>query len=155
MVEGEQAQFRQQRRDWTYKKTRFKVKRPIRSFRDLEVYQKTAELFVDVMKKIIPLLPEDANTTLKKELIEVSMKIPHFIAEAHSWRFDDKERSMKVIEEVLFLCNKVTVYIEQVKNVYSDQLDKVVCNEIIKKYAWTRRKILNLHKAWKRFEAKD
>ena len=61
------------------------------------------------------------------------MRIPHFIVEAHSRRFDDKEKSLKLIEEVLFLCNKVIVFIEQVRDVYTEQLDKVVCNEIIKK----------------------
>lgn len=132
--------------------SRFRVSRPIRSFRDLEVYQKTSMLFVEVMKKIAPLLPDD--TSLKKELIDVSMKIPHYIAEAHSRRFDNKERSMKLMEEVLFLCNKVSVYIEQVRDVYSDKLDKVVCNEIIKGYTWARQKIFNLFKAWKRFDSK-
>jgi len=133
--------------------SRFRPKRPIRSFRDLEVYQKTAEIFVEVMKKIVPLLPEDAQ--LKKELIDVSMRIPHFIAEAHSRRFDDKEKSMKLIEEVLFLCNNAIVYIEQVRDVYSEQLDKVVCNEIIKRYSWTRQKIFNLYKAWKKYYSQD
>ncbi|MCS7150861.1 MAG: hypothetical protein NZ928_00530 [Endomicrobia bacterium] len=129
--------------------SRFRSKKPIRSFRDLEVYQRTAEIFVDVMKKIVPLLPEDVP--LKKELVDVSMKIPHYIAEAHSRRFDDKTKAMQLIEEVLFLCNKAMVYIEQVRDVYSDQLDKVVCNEMIKSYTWARQKIFNLYKAWKRF----
>jgi len=133
--------------------SRFRQKRPIRSFRDLEVYQKTAEIFVEIMKKIVPMLPQDA--TLKSELIDVSMRIPHFIAEAHSRRFDDKEKSLKLIEEVLFLCNKVIVFIEQVRDVYTEQLDKVVCNEIIKKYTRTRQKIFNLYKSWKKFMMED
>ena len=129
--------------------TRFK--RPIRSYKDLEIYQKSSEIFVDVMKKIIPVLPQD-DTNIKKEITEVCMKILHLIAEAHSRRFDDKERSLKIIEEVLFLCNKAAVYIEQARDVYSEQLDKVVCNEIIKRYSWVRQKVFNFYKALKKFE---
>ncbi|MFH1321321.1 MAG: hypothetical protein ABII90_11820 [Bacteroidota bacterium] len=75
---------------------------------------------------------------------------------------------MKLLEEVLFLCNKVVVYLEQVRDIYSIQKvasgdptvqekqkqfpDRVLIDEIIKKYFYARPKILNFYKAWKRFD---
>ena len=87
---------------------RFVPKRPIRSFMDLGIYQATEKISVEIMKKIVPWIPDESS--LKKDLSDCCMKIPHFIAEAHSRRFDDRPKSMKLLEEVLFLCNKVVVY---------------------------------------------
>lgn len=133
--------------------TRFRPKRPIRSFRDLGIYQSTSKISVDILKRIVPQIPD--GLTLKRELAECSMSIPHAIAEAHSRRFDDKPRSMKLLEEVLWLCNKAVVYLEQAREVYSEQVDRVVADELIKQYTYSRQKIFNFYKAWKRFEAND
>ncbi|MGC9070775.1 MAG: hypothetical protein ACP5IO_05645 [Elusimicrobiales bacterium] len=52
---------------------RFIPKRLIRSFRDLGIYQTTEKISVEIMKKIIPLLPNESS--LKKDLMECCMKI--------------------------------------------------------------------------------
>ena len=156
-----------------------KFKRPIRSFRDLGIYQSTNQIATEIMKKIVPLIPDESS--LKKDLAECCMKIPHYIAEAHSRRFDDKEKSRKLLEETLFLCNKVVVYLKQVRDIYGIQshseakpknpavekrdaspavqhdtcIDRIVVDEIIKKYFYTRQKVFNFYKAWKRFEESD
>jgi len=165
------------RRTYRYSpERRFRPKRPIRSFRDLGIYQTTEKISVEIMRNIIPHIPQDCS--LKKDLADCCMKIPHFIAEAHSRRFDDKEKAMKLLEEVLFLCNKAVVYLEQVRDIYSVEkvenkekmsgnkaaeqsssdspnISKVVIDEIIKKYFYARQKIFNFYKAWKRFEKED
>jgi len=162
-------------------KSRFRSKRPVRSFRDLGIYQTTEKISVEIMRNIIPHIPEESS--LKKDLADCCMKIPHFIAEAHSRRFDDKEKAMKLLEEVLFLCNKVVVYLEQVRDIYSEDVkreteegkqeqkstanpqpvscneqavvERVVIDEIIKKYFYVRPKIFNFYKVWKRFANED
>jgi len=157
-------------------RSKFKRRRPIRSFRDLGIYQTTEKISVEIMKNIIPRIPEESP--LKKDLADCCMKIPHFIAEAHSRRFDDKEKAMKLLEEVLFLCNKAVVYLEQVRDIYSVEkgedkekmsgnkakeqslsdspnISKIVIDEIIKKYFYARPKIFNFYKAWKRFKKED
>ena len=161
---------------------RFVPRRPIRSFMDLGIYQTTEKISVEIMKKIIPLIPDESP--LKKDLTDCCMKIPHFITEAHSRRFDDKPKSMKLLEETLFLCNKVVVYLEQARDIYGAEpknagaagagaasataggastsmadgnigIDKVVVEEIIKKYFYARQKVFNFYKAWKRFQAEE
>ena len=83
------------------------------------IYQSTNQISVEIMRKIVPLIPDESS--LKKDLADCCMKIPHFIAEAHSRRFDDKPRAMKILEETLFLCNKVVVYLEQTRDIHSGQ----------------------------------
>ena len=135
---------------------------------------------IDIMKKIVPLVPEESS--LKKDLADCCMKIPHCIAEAHSRRFDDKAKAMKLLEEVLFLCNKMVVYLEQVKCIYGELpapqepnsdgvtqnlepgggrrlegagVGTVICDEIIKRYFYARQKVFNFYKAWKKFAMDD
>ena len=52
-------------------------------------------------------------------------------------------------------CNKMVVYLEQVRDIYSDKVEKVLIEELIRKYIYNRRKIFNLYKAWKRFMEQD
>lgn len=161
---------------------RFVPKRPIRSFMDLGIYQATEKISVEIVKKIIPMIPDESP--LKKDLTDCCMKIPHFITEAHSRRFDDKPKSMKLLEETLFLCNKAVVYLEQARDIYGAEpknaateaagaaaatpggtsaataggnigIDKVVVDEIIKKYFYARQKVFNFYKAWKKFQAEE
>lgn len=158
---------------------RFVPKRSIRSFMDLGIYQATEKISVEVVKKIIPLIPDESP--LKKDLVDCCMKIPHFIAEAHSRRFDDKPKSMKLLEETLFLCNKVVVYMEQARDIYGMEpksagagpasataggaptstadgnigIERVVVDEIIKKYFYARQKVFNFYKAWKKFQTEE
>lgn len=74
-------------RSRTYKKTKFQVRRPIRSFRDLEVYQRTSKLATEVMTKIIPTL-EGKDCPVKDRLISACLDIPTSLAVAHSRRFE-------------------------------------------------------------------
>jgi four helix bundle protein len=131
----------------TYRKPGFYSRKLVKSFRDLEVYQKTFQASVDVMKKVIPLVPE---SSLRDKIIETSLSIPNIIAEAHSRRFDEAEKANKLLDESMAECNKVVVYLEQARDIHN--VDKSVIEEIIKIYINERWKILNLQRAWKRFQ---
>ena len=134
----------------TYKKTRFRPKRPIRSFRDLEVYQRTSQLATEVYSKIIPSL-EGQTCPVKDKLSEIVLNIPSLIAVAHSRRFEGDE--LRIMEECLEACNKTVVYLEQARDIFAQNIDKAACEDMIKRYIYVRRKTFNLYKAWKRFQA--
>ncbi|PIV39920.1 MAG: hypothetical protein COS29_00015 [Candidatus Omnitrophica bacterium CG02_land_8_20_14_3_00__42_8] len=133
----------------TYKKSAFRVKKPIRSFRDLEVYQRTLQYSAEIMTKIIPLL--EGNSPIKDKLIECCLKIPESIAASHSRRFEAGDE-IKTLDEALEACNRVVVYLEQARDIFVKEIeDKAGCEDLIKRYILIRRKIFNLYKAWKRF----
>ena len=137
-----------------YKKTRFQPRRPVRSFRDLEVYQKALEGAVAVAKNILPILKEQ-EYPLKQEMILCSLEIPRQIAEAHSARFDSKDTGLQLLDKAMSGSNKMVVYLEQVRDIYSDKVERVLIEELIRKYIYNRRKIFNLYKSWKRFIEQD
>lgn len=135
----------------TYKKSAFRVKKPIRSFRDLEVYQRTNQAACEIMTKVVPLLGE-GNSPIKDKLIDCCLKIPESIAVAHSRRFETGDE-LKLLDDALEGCNKAVVYLEQARDIFIKEIEgRAICEDLIKRYILGRRKIFNLYKAWKKFQ---
>ncbi|PIQ87763.1 MAG: hypothetical protein COV73_02380 [Candidatus Omnitrophica bacterium CG11_big_fil_rev_8_21_14_0_20_43_6] len=135
----------------TYRKTAFRVRKPIRTFRDLEVYQRTSCAATEIMTKVIPLLGE-GNSWVKEKLVDCCLKIPESIATAHSHRFETGEE-LKFLEDALEGCNKAVVYLEQVRDIFIKDIEgRALCDNLIKRYILVRRKIFNLYRAWKKFQ---
>ncbi len=134
----------------TYKKTAFRVKKPIRSFRDLEVYQRSAEYATEVMTKVIPLLCE-GDSPVKEKLINCALRIPESIASSHSHRFETGDE-LKALDGALEDCNRAVVYLEQARDIFIKDIEgRAVCDDLIKRYILIRRKVFNLYKAWQKF----
>ncbi len=140
--------------NYTYKKSRFRPRKPVRTFRDLEVYQKALEGAVVVAKYILPIL-KDVDYLLRDDMVKCSLDIPRYIAEAHSNRFESKVLAFPLLDKAMTGCNKMVVYLEQIRDIYSDKVERVMIEELIRKYVYNRRKIFNLYKAWKRFLERD
>jgi len=135
-----------------YRKTRFRVKRPIRGFRDLEVYQRTSRCATEIMTKIMPAL-EGLESSVKLKLTDSCLRIPELIASAHSRRFEHGDES-KIMDNCLEECNRTMVYLEQVRDIFADRTDRALCEDLVKRYIYTRRKIRNLQKAWEGWKKK-
>ena len=135
-----------------YKKSAFRVKKPIRSFRDLEVYQRANEAATEIITKIIPLLGGE-DSPIKEKLVECCLKIPESIAIAHSHRFE-KGDELNYLDDALEGCNRAVVYLEQARDIFIKEIEgRAACEDLIKRYIFARRKIFNLYKAWKKFES--
>ena len=64
-----------------------KVKKPsIRSFRDLDVYQRSYSAMLRVAKDVIPKLPESEKYRIVDQLCRSSQAIPRLIAEGYAKR---------------------------------------------------------------------
>ncbi len=61
-------------------------KKPIRSFRDLEIYRNTYNASLVVMKEIILKLPDSEKYDLKDQLSRSCKAIPRLIAEGYAKR---------------------------------------------------------------------
>jgi len=134
-----------------FRKTRFIKKKPVRGFRDLEIYQKTQESAAQVVR-LVPEILKDKNYPTEKKVIEMALDIPAQIARAHSQRYEDRPGAMRRMEEILQRCDWMIVHLEQARDIFaSDEKDKAALTEIIRRYGTVRVKIRNLHKAWKRW----
>jgi hypothetical protein len=132
----------------------FTPKKPVRSFRDLDIYQKTLECAVIIIKDIKPKL-----TRLKYDfldnMINCAMSVPLFIGEAHSLRFASFDGGVALLEKSMAGCNKMIVYLEEMKGVYGAKIDAGLVDDLIGRYADSRTKSFHLEKSWKRFRADE
>lgn len=132
----------------------FSIRKPVRTFRDLDVYQTTLTASVIMAKDIKPKLAR-----LKYDLLEnmtnCSMSVPLYIAEAHSIRFGDHKTGLLLLEKAMAGCNKMVVYLEQVKGVYGSKIgvNSDLMDDLIKRYADVRTKIFRLEKSWQKWDA--
>lgn len=125
--------------------TPYYPKRPIKSFQDLEVYQKLLAVSVAITKKV-----------KSDKIITMVLDLPVKIAIAHSLRFGDQTRAIEALEEIMLNCNILVVYLEQYRDLKnpatgSGHVEPEFFEEQIKSLLSTRMKVLHLQNSWKKF----
>lgn len=132
----------------------FKPKKPIRSFRDLEVYQKTLECSVVFSTDVRPKLAK-LQYDLLEGMTNCALSIPLYIAEAHGLRFSDFKVAIATLEKAMLGCNKMMVYLEQVKGMYGKELLVDLLDDMARRYMTVRGKMFRLEKSWQKFRQSD
>ena len=124
-------------------------KKPITSFRDLEVYQNSYKAMLLVMTEIVSNLPDSEKYDLKDQLSRSCKAIPRLIAEGYAKRHQ-KAGFQKYLDDAMGECNETIVSLEQVKDIYRIKID--LCKELIDVYDKTGRQLYNLSEAWTNFK---
>ena len=93
----------------------------------------------------------EAKSLVFHNMLPCSLGLPHLIAEAHSYRFGTGTDCLVLLEKVMVNCNKMVVYIEQVRDICQTGLEHEFFEELIKKYLYIRRKTMNLQRVWKKY----
>lgn len=132
----------------TYNKT-YSPMRPIKSFQDLEVYQKLLFISVTITKKLT--LPVIASPEGRGNPVPLALNLPVKIATAHSLRFSDQSKAIQILEEIMLDCNVLVVYLEQYRDLENSGIESEFFVEQIKNILTTRGKILRLQFSWKKF----
>ena len=122
---------------------------PIKSFRDLEVYQESYKAAIIVMTKILPKLPDSEKYDLKDQLSRSTKAVPRLIAEGYAKRHQ-RLGFQKYLDDAMAEANETQVGIEQSKDIYS--VDKELCDNLIDSYDKIGRQLYNLSTAWSKFK---
>lgn len=125
-------------------------RRPIRSFRDLEVYQATNLMGTEVLRKVIPLLVDGAGP-FRDPLLASALKVPRLLAEADSRRFEGPE-GLRLLYGAMAECNQVVVCLDAVREMQVVDLDAAVLEDLVRRYLRTRGRIGRLGKAWREWD---
>ena len=133
-----------------YNRKPFTPRKPVHTFRDLEVYQKAMDCAVLVSKDINPKLVR-LKYPMLENMINCALSIPLYIGEGHSMRFDSFAAGIGLLEKAMAGCNKMVVYLEQVKGLYGIKLDGDLLDDLIGRYVEARSKMFRLSKSWKKF----
>ena len=129
-------------------------KKPIKSFRDLEVYQNTYKAMIPVMEKIVPVLPESEKYDLKDQLSRACKSIPRLIAEGYAKRHQ-KLGFQKYLDDAMAESNEMVVSLEQCRDLYSKYIDKDLCIKLIEVYEISGRQLYKLSMAWTKFKRRE
>ncbi len=97
----------------------YRVKSPVKSFRDLEVYQKTIQMSDEITN--LPFLKGDDFTKDREEIKPLSEKIPKLIAEAYGDKFDSKELAHKKLTEAVTLITNVVTKIDLLRQRFAEE----------------------------------
>lgn len=133
-----------------YKK--FRVRTPVKSFRDLDVYKNTTALSADIFRLKLPERYRKSEK-LKKELgifYDLAKNIPRLIAESYSEKFTSLDLALGKLEKAAEISNLIIAKIDFLSIVIDDADMRGVFLDIVKKYQINKRKILNLKRAWRR-----
>lgn len=133
-----------------YDQPKYTPKKAIRSFRDLEVYQKSSECSVIISVDVVPRL-EKLNYKYADKILEVALAVPLLIAEGHSLRFADFALALGFIEKAMSSCNKVIVYLDQAKGIYGTKINPDLVEDVANRYTNIRLKMYRLQKGWRKY----
>ena len=133
----------------SYKKA-FTPRKPVKTFRDLDVYQGPIECAVLISKNIVPVLGK-LNYTYTEQLANCALSVPLFVAESHSLRFADFALGVGYLEKAMSASNKMVVYLEHALGLYGAKLDQSLIEDLAGRYVGYHTKMFHLEKSWKRF----
>ena len=125
----------------------YRVRSPIQTFRDLEVYQKTIQLSNEITN--LSFLNKKAFEKSNDELKSITETIPKLIAEAYGDRYDSKKLAHKKITAAVILITNVITKMDLLRERFSENKEaKETLDKILNKYQNQKRKVLNLRNAW-------
>ena len=124
-------------------------KKPIKSFRDLHVYQNTYQASIKMMTQVLPLLPNSEKYDLRDQLSRSCKVIPRLIAEGYAKRHQ-KQGFQKYLDDAMGECNETIVGIEHCMDIY--KMSPILCNELVYLYDKSARQLFNLASSWHTFK---
>ena len=127
----------------------YRIKSPVKSFRDLEVYQKTILLSDEITN--LPFLNKEQYTQDSKEIKQLAESIPKLIAESYGDKFDSKELANKKLTEAITLITNIITKIDLLRERHkNNQENKEILDKLLTNYQNQKLKTLNLRRAWQR-----
>ena len=129
-----------------------RMKRPIRSFKDLEVYQRSYKASITVNKRIVPNLPKEERFDLTDQLRRSSKAVPRLIAEGYGKRHQ-KRGFQKYLDDAIAEANETQVSLSHAEDLYGDNLNVKLCKRLIKEYDIISRQLYRLRESWQNFKS--
>ena len=128
--------------------------KPIKSYRDLRIYQNLYQAMILVLTKIIPNLPKEEKYDLADQMRRACKAGPALIAEGFAKRYQ-KKNWQKYIDDTVGECNEMINHLSVCIDVYFKYIDVELCKRVIDIYDKTCGQLYNLRKSWKDFHKND
>jgi hypothetical protein len=134
----------------------FRVRTPVKTFRDLEAYQESIKLAAEIFKLKPPSKLEEELSEEIKILKQTSKLIPKLIVESYNDKFGNFALADKKLEIACQAINLIIAKLDFLEALIEEEKFKISIAEILKKFQRLKIKILNLKRSWERvFGAKN
>ena len=130
------------------------LRKPIRSFLDLEVYQNTYRASILVMTKIVFKLPKEERYDLGDQMSRACKAVPRLIAEGHSKKHQNKG-FQKYLDDALAESNEMIVCLSHTRDLYNKFIEPNLVENLIDLYDKNSRQLYKLRKSWQDFKANE
>lgn len=130
-----------------------KQKKVIRSFQDLEVYQRLYKNMLIILKEVVPKLPDEEKYDLKDQLRRCCKSAPALLAEGFAKRYQTKSWK-KYLEDAIGECNEMIHHLSVTRDVYNKYVQIHLCKQLIESYDIASRQLWRLHESWTDFHKK-
>ncbi len=130
---------------------RFRVRTPVKSFRDLEVYQEATKLSALIFNLKIPkkYQSEELNAELGT-LKENSKLIIKFIVESYNDKFTQVKLASKKLELAAQAANMIVAKLDFLSALVEEPEWRDAVAGILKRYQRLKMRTLNLKRAWEK-----
>ena len=133
--------------------SKYRVRTPVKSFRDLDVYRQTTLLSSEIFKFIPIIKRSKKDKYLLNEfeiLYSLSKLVPKLIAESYGDRFSSNEMAFNRLEQAMRIIANIVTKIDFITATIENNDIKESLNKVLAKYQKQRVKINNLRRAWVR-----
>jgi len=127
-----------------------KSKKTIKSFQDLDVYQRLYQTMLIVLREVVPKLPSEEKFDLKDQIRRCCKASPALLAEGFAKRYQLRSWK-KYLEDATGECNEMIHHLSICRDVYSDYIDIRLCQKLIDQYDIVCKQLSSLRKCWKNF----
>jgi len=130
---------------------KYRVRTPVKSFRDLDVYRQTTLLSSEIFKLIPIIKRSKKDKYLLNEfeiLYSLSKLIPKLIAESYGDRFSSNKMAFDKLEQAMRIIANIITKIDFITATIENNEIKEALNKVLAKYQKQRVKINNLRRAW-------
>lgn len=128
-------------------------RKTIKSFQDLEVYQRLYKAMILVHKEIVPKLPKEEKFDLGDQMKRASKGAPALIAEGFAKRYQVKQWK-KYLNDTVGECNEMIHHLSVCIDVYSQYVNVETCKEVIDIYDISCKQLTKLGQSWKNYHDK-
>lgn len=128
----------------------FRVRSPIKSFRDLEVYQESTKLAAQIFNFKLPVKYKEEALEEIQNLKQMAKVVPKLIVESYNDKFIDFKVADKKLEIAAQTINLIIAKLDFLSAFIEDNEFRSSLFEILKRYQRVKFKIVNLKRAWVR-----
>ena len=127
--------------------------KPIKSFQDLRAYQNLYKAMLIVHREIMPKLPKEEKFNLVDQMRRASKGAPALIAEGFAKRYQ-KRQWRKYINDTIGESNEMIHHLSVCIDIYSDFIDKSICEKAIDLYDYSSKQLTKLGQSWQNYHDK-